>query len=227
MEGGPVVGRRRFAVSAERRILVGVHGSLGSLQALRYAAEQARQAEGLLIAVVAWVPPGGDLAERRQPVYSLRQIWRDAARARLQDAFDQALGGLPADLAVERVVIRGPAGPGPGRRGRPARRPAGGGHRPARPAAVDPAFGQPVLPGPRALPGGGDPALRPDGGGGPGPAPVAAPGGARVQPPGELAPPDLVRLSGSGRQGASARRRSRAASRVPSRPAAWAGPKKA
>src|ERR1700727_2337867 len=105
MEGGPVAGRRRFAVSAERRILVGVHGSLGSLQALRYAAEQARQAEGLLIAVVAWVPPG-----------------------------------------------------------------------------------------PRALPGGGDPALRPDGGGGPGPAPVAAPGGARAQPPGELAPPDLVRL---------------------------------
>jgi nucleotide-binding universal stress UspA family protein len=98
-------------VSAERRILVGVHGSLGSLQALRYAAEQARQAQGQLIAIVAWVPPGGDLAERRQPVYSLRRIWRDAARERLQDAFDQGLGGLPADLAVERVVIRGPAGP--------------------------------------------------------------------------------------------------------------------
>src|ERR1700727_3063861 len=111
MEGGPVVGGRRFAVLAERRILVGVHGSLGSLQALRYAAEQARQAEARLVAVVAWVPPGGDLAERRQPVYSLRQIWRDAARVRLQDAFDQGLGGLPADLAVERVVIRGPAGP--------------------------------------------------------------------------------------------------------------------
>jgi nucleotide-binding universal stress UspA family protein len=111
MEGGPVVGGRRFAVLAERRILVGVHGSLGSLQALRYAAEQARQAEARLVAVVAWVPPGGDLAERRQPVYSLRQIWRDAARGRLQDAFDQGLGGLPADLAVERVVVRGPAGP--------------------------------------------------------------------------------------------------------------------
>jgi nucleotide-binding universal stress UspA family protein len=111
MEGGPVVGRRRFAVLAERRILVGVHGSLGSLQALRYAAEQARQAEARLVAVVAWVPPGGDLAERRQPVYSLRQIWRDAARGRLEDAFEQGLGGLPADLAGERVVVRGPAGP--------------------------------------------------------------------------------------------------------------------
>src|ERR1700727_244889 len=110
MEGGPVVGGRRFAVLAERRILVGVHGSLGSLQALRYAAEQARQAEARLVAVVAWVPPGGDLAERRQPVYSLRQIWRDAARGRLQDAFDQGLGGLPADLTVEPVVVRGPAG---------------------------------------------------------------------------------------------------------------------
>ena len=98
-------------MSAERRILVGVHGSLGSLQALRYAAEQARKAEAPLIPVVAWVPPGGALAERRQPGYSLRQIWRDAARGRLQDAFDQGLGGLPADLSVEPMVIRGPAGP--------------------------------------------------------------------------------------------------------------------
>src|ERR1700759_4779640 len=111
MEGGPVVGRRRFAVSEDRRLLGDENGSLGSLQALRYAAEQGRQAPGRLLATVAWVPPRGGLAERRQPVYSLRQIWRDAARGRLQDAFDQGLGGLPADLAVERVVIRGPAGP--------------------------------------------------------------------------------------------------------------------
>src|SRR6202012_2266398 len=110
MEGGPVVGGRRFAVLAERRILGGVHGSLGSLQALRYAAEQARHAEAP--PAPAGVPPGGARAEPRQPVYSLRQIWRDAARGRLQDAFDQGLGGLPADLTVEPVVVRGPAGPG-------------------------------------------------------------------------------------------------------------------
>ena len=98
-------------MSAQRRVVVGVHGSLGSLQALRYAAAEAQRRQAVLVPIIAWVPPGGDLAERRQPVYSLRQIWRDAARGRLQDAFDQGLGGLPADLAVERVVIRGPAGP--------------------------------------------------------------------------------------------------------------------
>jgi nucleotide-binding universal stress UspA family protein len=98
-------------VSAERRILVGVHGSLGSLQALRYATEEARKREVVLIPVIAWVPPGGDLAERRQPVYSLRKVWRDAARDRLFDAFDLALGGVPADLDLEPQVIRGPAGP--------------------------------------------------------------------------------------------------------------------
>jgi nucleotide-binding universal stress UspA family protein len=98
-------------VSSERRILVGVHGSLGSLQALRYATEEARRREARLIPVLAWVPPGGDLAERRQPVYSLRQIWREAARGRLQDAFEQGLGGLPGDLTVAPLVVRGPAGP--------------------------------------------------------------------------------------------------------------------
>jgi nucleotide-binding universal stress UspA family protein len=98
-------------VSAERRILVGVHGSLGSLQALRFATEEARRREARLIPVIAWVPPGGDLAERRQPVYSLRQIWRDAAQERLLDAFEQGLGGVPGDLTLEPVVVRGPAGP--------------------------------------------------------------------------------------------------------------------
>lgn len=98
-------------MSAERRILVGVHGSLGSLQALRYATAEARKRDVALIPVIAWVPPGGDLAERRQPVYSLRRVWRDAAQDRLFDAFDRALGGVPADLAVEPQVVRGPAGP--------------------------------------------------------------------------------------------------------------------
>ncbi len=58
-------------MSVERRILVGVHGSLGSLQALRYATEEARKRDAALIPVIAWVPPGGDLAERRQPTKCL------------------------------------------------------------------------------------------------------------------------------------------------------------
>ncbi len=94
-----------------RRIIVGVHGSLGSLQALRYAAAEARQRDVPLMAVITWVPPGGDLAERRHSSPYLRKIWRDAAWERLWAAFDAGLGGVPADLTVEPQVARGETGP--------------------------------------------------------------------------------------------------------------------
>ena len=95
---------------AVRRIVVGVHGSLGSLQALRFAADEARERCVPLVPVIAWVPPGGDGAERSRPSPYLRQIWREAARKRLWDAFDAGLGGLPADLHVEPHVERGETG---------------------------------------------------------------------------------------------------------------------
>ncbi len=94
-----------------RRIIVGVHGSLGSLQALRYAADEARERNVPLLAVTAWVPPGGDMAERRHSSPYLRKIWRDAAWERLWAAFDAGLGGVPADLTVEPQVARGETGP--------------------------------------------------------------------------------------------------------------------
>ena len=96
---------------AVRRIIVGVHGSLGSLQALRYAADEARQRDVPLLPVIAWVPPGGDLAERRHSSPYLRKIWREAAWERLWAAFDDGLGGMPADLQVEPQVVRGETGP--------------------------------------------------------------------------------------------------------------------
>jgi nucleotide-binding universal stress UspA family protein len=98
-------------VPTVRRIIVGVHGSLGSLQALRYAAEEARQRDVPLLAVTAWVPPGGEMAERRAPSAHLRRIWREAASQRLLAAFDAGLGGMPADLHVEPQIARGEAGP--------------------------------------------------------------------------------------------------------------------
>jgi nucleotide-binding universal stress UspA family protein len=98
-------------VVAVRRIVVGVHGSLGSLQALRWAAEEARTRQVPLTAVIAWVPPGGDLAERSHPSPYLRRIWSEAARERLMDAFEAGLGGLPADVRVEPCVARGEIGP--------------------------------------------------------------------------------------------------------------------
>ena len=94
-----------------RRIIVGVHGSLGSLQALRFAAAEARQRDVPLLPVIAWVPPGGDLAELRHSSPYLRKIWREAAWERLQAAFDDGLGGVPANLLVEPRVERGETGP--------------------------------------------------------------------------------------------------------------------
>jgi nucleotide-binding universal stress UspA family protein len=98
-------------VPTVRRIIVGVHGSLGSLQALRFAAAEARRRDVPLLPVIAWVPPGGDLAERRHSSPYLRKIWREAAWERMQAAFDDGLGGVPADLHVEPRVERGEPGP--------------------------------------------------------------------------------------------------------------------
>lgn len=64
-----------------------------------------------LVAVIAWIPPGGDLAERRNSSPYLRKIWRDAAWEQLWAAFDAGLGGVPADLRVESQVVRGETGP--------------------------------------------------------------------------------------------------------------------
>lgn len=95
---------------AVRRVVVGVHGSLGSLQALRWAAEEARERQIVLVAVIAWMPPGGDLAERTHPSPALRRVWRDAARQRLLEAFNNGLGGMPHDLEVHARVERGETG---------------------------------------------------------------------------------------------------------------------
>jgi nucleotide-binding universal stress UspA family protein len=93
-----------------RRVVVGVGGSAGSLQALRYAVEQARNDKAALAPVLAWTPPGGDLADRRSPCPPLRQIWKQAAWDRLWKAIDLAIGGPPADLDFTPAVVRGEAG---------------------------------------------------------------------------------------------------------------------
>lgn len=97
-------------MSGVRRVIVGVSGSAGSVRALRYAAGLALDADVPLIAVLAWVPPGGDFAERRAPSHELRAIWSRAAAQRLEDAVHTAWGGIPPGLAVELKVARGMAG---------------------------------------------------------------------------------------------------------------------
>jgi len=97
-------------VSRVRRVFAGVNGSPGSLQALRYAAGLARMHDSALIPVLAWIPPGGDIADRRGPSLYLRQVWKDAAWQRLWTAIELALGAVPDGVPVEPLVLRGDAG---------------------------------------------------------------------------------------------------------------------
>jgi nucleotide-binding universal stress UspA family protein len=134
-------GSKRVSVVIVGRVIAGVSGSPASLQALRYAADVAGTHEALLLPVHAWLPPGGDLADRRFPCEQLRQAWTQAAWQRLGEAIDLSLGGPPAWLDCQPTIGRGDAGKvlvqlatepgdllviGAGRRGLFAR--IGGGH---------------------------------------------------------------------------------------------------
>ena len=97
-------------MSGVRRVIAGVSGSPGSLQAIRHAAELARAHDATLVPVLAWMPPGGDLADRSHPSPYLRHLWHQAAWRRLWEALELALGGMPQDLSCDPQVVRGEAG---------------------------------------------------------------------------------------------------------------------
>jgi nucleotide-binding universal stress UspA family protein len=103
--------RMTTVVSGAGRLVVGVSGSPGSLCALRYALVLSYRLDVPLLAALAWVPPGGELADRRFPSPELRRVWADAARQRLTDALDAACGGIPMGVDVASVIIRGAPGP--------------------------------------------------------------------------------------------------------------------
>jgi nucleotide-binding universal stress UspA family protein len=92
------------------RIFAGVSGSPGSVHALRHAADLARRNDAILIPLHAWMPPEGDLHERRHPCQELRQLWEQDAWQRLREALDTAFGGLPAGVRAQPVVLRGKPG---------------------------------------------------------------------------------------------------------------------
>jgi nucleotide-binding universal stress UspA family protein len=98
-------------MSGLRRVIVGASGSPGNLCALRYAEHLARATGATLIPVHAWIPPGGDLADRRCPSLYLRRVWTEDARQRLAESLQAAWGQLPADLTIDPVVARGEPGP--------------------------------------------------------------------------------------------------------------------
>ena len=97
-------------MTGTRRVIVGASGSPGSLRALRYAEDVARTRGAILIAVLTWVPPGGDRADRLQPSGYLRHEWQEAACKRLRDALIAVWGQVPDDPSVRPVVQRGEPG---------------------------------------------------------------------------------------------------------------------
>ncbi|GAB2724657.1 universal stress protein [Kitasatospora kifunensis] len=98
-------------MTEDTRIVVGVSGSPSSPTVLRRAFGEALQRDAVLVAVHAWTPAGGEQAYRTHPCPSLERAWEQAAFARLDAALLEAFGGEPVGVRVERVVIRGEAGP--------------------------------------------------------------------------------------------------------------------
>lgn len=89
------------------RVVVGVDGSLSGLEALRFAAEQARRRGAVLHAIRAWQFA---MPWYEQDAGQYRAAMVDAAAMAMRDAFQQAMGGLPRDIDVEALAIEGPAG---------------------------------------------------------------------------------------------------------------------
>jgi nucleotide-binding universal stress UspA family protein len=97
-------------VTGIRRVIVGASGSPASLRALRYAEELARANDALLIPVLAWIPPGGDLADRRAPCGYLRRVWAEDADNRLRETLSVVFGEVPDWCSsVQPLVQRGEA----------------------------------------------------------------------------------------------------------------------
>jgi nucleotide-binding universal stress UspA family protein len=97
-------------MSAISQVIAGVSGSQRNLPALRYAAALARGHGAALIPLHAWVPPGGEIADRQCASRYLRQVWEHDAWERLWEAANTALGDVPLDLPMQPLVVRGEAG---------------------------------------------------------------------------------------------------------------------
>ncbi|MFJ9815395.1 universal stress protein [Streptomyces sp. NPDC101151] len=94
------------------RVVVGVSGSLGSLTALCRAADDARRRGAELWPVLAWEPPGGDLAARRSPAASFMvPEWERLARERLLTALGDVFGAAGPAVPMRALVARGVPGP--------------------------------------------------------------------------------------------------------------------
>ncbi|WP_433854633.1 universal stress protein [Streptomyces kronopolitis] len=93
-----------------RRVVAGVSGSLGSLTALHRAADEARLRGGDLRTVLAWEPPGGDIAHRGGPCPAPLAAWRRMACTRLLTALEDAFGEAGPGVPLECLVVLGKPG---------------------------------------------------------------------------------------------------------------------
>src|SRR5947207_11261543 len=89
------------------RVVVGVHDSLAGLCARRQAVTEARRRGAILHAVRAWpLTPG----TRVMAVQPWRSVAVQEATVAVQQAFDDAMGGVPDDVTVHVMVTAGPPG---------------------------------------------------------------------------------------------------------------------
>ncbi|CAM5258906.1 Universal stress protein OS=Streptomyces chartreusis OX=1969 GN=HUT05_40245 PE=4 SV=1 [Streptomyces chartreusis] len=93
------------------RVVVGVSGSPGSLTALGRGAEEARRRGAELWPVLAWQPPGGELAARRGPGASLlTDEWQRLARERLVGVLMDVFGDSGPGVWMYALVAQGSPG---------------------------------------------------------------------------------------------------------------------
>lgn len=88
------------------RVVVGVSGSVAGVCALRRAVLEAGRDHRQVLAVLCWEPPEGDRLYRARPCPELAALWERQATDRWWAAFIDAFGGVPAEVPVERMVVR-------------------------------------------------------------------------------------------------------------------------
>ncbi|MGW1259028.1 universal stress protein [Streptomyces sp. NPDC002513] len=93
------------------RVVVGLNGSLGSVAALRRAADEARRRGAELWPVLAWEPPGGDLAARPPAASFMAGEWERLARERLLEALHGVFGAQGPGVPMRALIARGAPGP--------------------------------------------------------------------------------------------------------------------
>jgi nucleotide-binding universal stress UspA family protein len=86
------------------RVVVGVDDSLSGLEALRFAATEARRRGVGLCAIRTWQFA---TSWHEQNAGQYRAAMVDEAAMVLHVAFQQAMGGLPRDIAIEALAIEG------------------------------------------------------------------------------------------------------------------------